>query len=69
MDLINATSTVSIITGATGDILNDFLPIFALAIGLALAFAVITGLLNVTLSRQNEGQKFSVKETYEDFFD
>lgn len=61
MELLNATSAVStIVTGTTG-YLAEFMPIFALAVGLALAFAVIGGLMSVffgkTLQENDEGVK------------
>jgi len=45
MDIIDANGAVSIVVGGASGYLSEFLPIFALVIGLTLALAVITGLL------------------------
>lgn len=46
MDLINGNDAVGVIVGGASGYLAEFLPIFALVIGLALAFAVITGMID-----------------------
>ena len=46
MDLINSNQVVSTIVGGSTGYLAQFMPIFALVIGLALAFAVISGMLS-----------------------
>jgi len=46
MDLINSNDVVSTVVGGSTGYLSQFMPIFAMLIGLALAFAVITGLLS-----------------------
>ena len=45
MDIIDANGAVGIVVGGASGYLTEFLPIFALVIGLALALAVIAGLL------------------------
>jgi len=46
MELINSNQVVSVIVGGSTGYLSQFMPIFALVIGLALAFAVISGIMS-----------------------
>ena len=57
MDLINATGTVEVIVGGATGYLAQFLPIFAMIIGLALALSIISALIEMFTPphlRQNE---------------
>jgi ABC-type uncharacterized transport system permease subunit len=46
MDLINSNEVVTtVVSGSTG-YLTQFMPIFALVVGIALAFAVISGIFS-----------------------
>lgn len=46
MDIIDSNQAVATIVGGASGYLNEFMPIFAMVIGVALAFAVIAGLLS-----------------------
>jgi len=46
MDIIDANQAVTTVVGGASGYLSEFMPIFALAIGLALALAVIAGILS-----------------------
>lgn len=46
MDLIDSNQAVTTIVGGATGYLSEFMPIFALVIGLALALAVIAGILS-----------------------
>lgn len=52
MDIIDSTQAVSVIVGGSSGYLTEFLPIFALVIGLAIAFSVISGLLYAIFGRK-----------------
>lgn len=52
MDLINANNVVSTVVGGSTGYLSQFMPIFAMVIGLALAFAVISGLLSAFFGKK-----------------
>jgi cytochrome c biogenesis protein CcdA len=68
-DLIDTSGAVTtIVNGSTG-YLTEFMPLFAFVIGLALAIVVMTAILQMILSRNNEGQKFNARETWDDFLE
>lgn len=46
MELIDSNTVVSTIVGGSTGYLSEFLPIFAFVVGLALAFAVISGIIS-----------------------
>lgn len=67
-DLIDTSGAVSTIVSGTSNYLVSFAPFFLFVLGFALALSVITALLQVFYSRQNENQNFSPREVWEDIW-